>query len=167
MRGPDFVDRDFAGVFVDTDFGNLCGVRVRGRRADARALVLAAAGFGRRRVGSRASQRAMKVDCGHDRLLESHRVFRTFILALLLQRPTQDLPLDPPRDRSLVLLLCGTGAPARVLPLNYFVAAKNQLFRATAHPLSRSRRDLPLHLASRAQRSIPVHKRNSARCRPQ
>src|SRR5438034_8055640 len=35
-----------AGVFVDTDFGNLCGVRVRGRRADARALVLAAAGFG-------------------------------------------------------------------------------------------------------------------------
>ena len=72
VGGPDFVDSDFAGFFVDGDFCDLRRVRVRGGRAYACAFVFASAGFGRGRVGAGAGQGAAEIDCGDYRFFEGH-----------------------------------------------------------------------------------------------
>ena len=82
---PDFVDGDFAGFFVDADFGDLRGVGVRRRRPDAGALVFAATSFERRRVGTCTGERAMEIDGGDNGFFKAHRIFRPFVFALLLQ----------------------------------------------------------------------------------
>ena len=103
VRCPDFVDGDFAGLFVHADFGNLGRVGISRRRSDACAFVLAAAGILRRRVGTGSAERAVEVDGGDHGFLERQLIFGAFVFALLLQRTAQDLAFDPARDRSFRL----------------------------------------------------------------
>src|SRR5947208_2230554 len=105
MRGPDFVYRDFARVFVHADFGDLGGVRVSRGRPDAGAFVLAAARFRRRSVRAGTGEGTVKINRSDDRLLEGHGVFRTFVFALLLQRSAKNLTFDSATHRSLLGLL--------------------------------------------------------------
>src|SRR5439155_7828639 len=91
MSGPDFVDRDFAGVFIYCHFGDLRGVGIGRRWAYACAFVFAAAGFGRRCVGAGTGQGTVEIDGRHDRFLERHGVFRALVFALLLERAAKDL----------------------------------------------------------------------------
>ena len=51
----------------------------------------------RRSVGARAGQRAMKINGRDNCFFKAHRIFRAFVFALLLQRPAQNLPLNPSR----------------------------------------------------------------------
>ena len=94
VRGPDFVHRDFAGVFIDADFGNLRRIGIRRRRTNATAFVFASARFRRRSVRTGAGERAVKIDGGDYGFFEGHPLLRAFFFALLLQRSAQDLAFD-------------------------------------------------------------------------
>ena len=100
MRRPDFVHRNFAGLFVHTDLGNLRRIGICGRRSYAAAFVFAATRFRRRRIRTCASQRSMKVDRRHNRFFKCHPILRAFFFALLLQRTSQNLPFDASAHRS-------------------------------------------------------------------
>ena len=115
VRRPDFVNGDFAGLFVDADFGHLRGIGIRGRRPDAGAFVLAAASFERRSVGTGAGQRAVEIDGSDHRFFEGHRVLRAFVFALLLQRSAKDLAFDAARD-TVAAEPCSAGRPTASVP---------------------------------------------------
>src|ERR1022692_3978220 len=99
MRGPDFVDSDFACIFVHADFGHLGRVGIRWRGSNPGAFVFAAARIWRRGVGTRAGQSAVEVDGGDYGFFEGHPIFWAFVLAFLLQGSAQDLSFDAATDR--------------------------------------------------------------------
>src|SRR5437763_13755043 len=76
MGGPDFMDSHLASVVVDAYLCDLGGVGVCGRRPDASALVLSAAGFWRGRVGTGAGKGTVEIDGSNYGFFEGHGIFR-------------------------------------------------------------------------------------------
>src|SRR5579872_5909553 len=98
MSGPDFMDGNHSRVFVHADLGDLRGIGISRRRANARALECAASRVLGRCIRAGSAKSATEVNGGNDSFLKAHVVPWTLFLALLLERAAQSLAFYAPAD---------------------------------------------------------------------